>query len=49
MRCWEPKPDANGLVTKTVLNTNISEVEKKIPDTSYLVTTTVVNTEIEEI
>ena len=33
-------------MTKTVLNTNISEVEKKIPDTSYLVTTTVLNTEI---
>ena len=35
--------DASGLVTTTVLNTKISEVENKIPDTSNLVTTTVFN------
>ena len=30
-------------MTRTVLNTNISEVENKIPDPSSLVTATVVN------
>ena len=39
-------PDASGLVTTIVLNTNISEVEKKIPNTSSLVTTTVSNIKI---
>ena len=38
-----------GLVTKTVLNTKISEVENKIPDKSGLVTTTVLNTKISEV
>ena len=32
-------PDANGLVTTTVLNRKINEVENKIPDISGLVTT----------
>ena len=31
--------DTTGLVTKTVLNTKISEVENKIPDNSKYVTT----------
>ena len=39
----------SGLVTATVLNTNISEVENKIPGTSSLVTTTVLNTKITEV
>ena len=34
-------PDTNCLVTNTVLNTKISEVEKKIPNTSNLVTAAV--------
>ena len=34
----------NILVTTTVLNTKISEVENKIPDTRSLVTTDVPNT-----
>ena len=33
----------------TVLNTKISEVEKKVPVTSDLVTTTVLNTKISEV
>ena len=37
------------LVTRTVLNTKINEIENKIPDTSSLVTTTVLNTKISEI
>ena len=41
-------PDTSVLVTPTVLNTKIIEVENKIPDTSSLVTTTVVNTKINE-
>ena len=41
-------PDTSVLVTATVLNTKIIEVENKIPDTSSLVTTTVVNTKINE-
>ena len=36
-------------MTKTVLNTKISEVEKKIPDTANLVTTTVLSTKISEV
>ena len=40
------KADTSGLLTTTVLNTNISEVENKIPNTSNLVTTTVLNTKI---
>ena len=42
-------PDTSGLVTTTVLNTKISEVENKILDTSRLVTTTVLNTKISEV
>ena len=38
--------DQSGLVTTTVLNTNISEVENKIPNTCNLVATTVLNKEI---
>ena len=37
-------PDTSGLVTTTVKNTKISEVENKIPNTSSLVSTTVFNT-----
>ena len=36
-------PDTSGLVTTTVLNTKISEVENKIPDTSSLLTTAALN------
>ena len=36
-------------MTTTVLNTKITEVEKKIPDTSSLVTATVLNTKISEV
>ena len=36
--------DTSGLVTNTVLNTKISEVENKIPNTNGLVTTIVFNT-----
>ena len=36
-------PDTNGLVTTTVLNTKIIEVENKIPDPNILVATTVLN------
>ena len=36
-------------MTKTVLNTKISEVENKIPDTSSLVTTAVLNIKIIEV
>ena len=32
-------PDTSGLVTTTVLNTNISKVENKIPNDSNLVIT----------
>ena len=42
------KPDTNGLMTTIVLNTKISEVEKKVPDSSSLVTTTVLNTKVSE-
>ena len=38
-----------GLVTTTVLNTKISEVENKIPNISGLVTTTVFYTKISEV
>ena len=41
--------DKNGLVTATVLNTKIEEVEKEIPDDSSLLTTTVLNKKIGEI
>ena len=39
----------SGLVTTTVLNTKISEVEKKIPDTINLVTANALNTKISEV
>ena len=42
-------PNTRRLVTKTVLNTKISEVENKIPNTGSLVTTTVLNTKINEV
>ena len=42
-------PDTSGLVSTTVLNTKISEVENKIPEASGLVTTTVFNTKIGEV
>ena len=42
-------PDTSNLVTNTVWNTEISEVESKIRDTSSLVTTTVFNTKISEV
>ena len=32
-------PDTSGLVTTTVLNTKISQVENKIPDNSKYITT----------
>ena len=41
--------DTNGLVSSTVLNIKISEVETKIPGTSSLVNTTVLNAKISEI
>ena len=43
------KTDVNGLVTTTVLNTTISEVQNKTPDTSSLITTTIFNTKVEEV
>ena len=42
-------PDTISLVTTTVLNTKLSEVENKTPNTSSLVTTTVLNTKISEV
>ena len=42
-------PDTSGLVTTTVLNTEISEVKNKIPDTRGLVTATVLNKKISEV
>ena len=36
-------------MTATVLNTKVSEIEKKISDPSSLVTTTVLNTKISEV
>ena len=41
-------PDMSVLVTTTVLNTKLSEVENKIPDTSALMTTAVLITKISE-
>ena len=41
--------DTNGLVTITVLNTKISEVDNEIPDTSGLLTTNVLNIKISEV
>ena len=42
-------PDTSGLVTTTVLNSKISDIENKIPDASSLVTTNVLNTKIGEL
>ena len=39
----------SGLVTTTVLNTKIGEVEKKIPNTINLVTSNALNTKISEV
>ena len=48
-RCWSKEIlDTSGLVTTTVLNIKMSEVEKKIQNTSSLVTTTVLDTKISE-
>ena len=41
-------PDTSGLVTATVLNTKISEVNNKIPHTSSLTTTAVLSSKISE-
>ena len=41
--------DASGLVTATVLNTKISEVENQILNVGGLVITTVVNSKISEV
>ena len=43
------KLDASGLVTTTILNTKIIEVENMIPDSSSLVTTNFLNTKISEV
>ena len=42
-------PRTSGLVTATVLNTKISEIENKIPNTRNLVTTNVLNTKVIEV
>ena len=42
-------PDTSGLVTTTVLNTKITEIENKIPDTSILVSAAVLNAKISEV
>ena len=42
-------PDSCDLVTITILNIKIGEVENKIPDVSGLVTTAVLNTKIGEV
>ena len=46
---WYKILDTSGLVTTTVSNTKISEVENKISYTRSLVTTTVWNTKISEV
>ena len=43
------KNNTSGIVTTTVLNTEISEVENKIPNMSGLVIITVLNTKISEL
>ena len=43
------KTDTSGLMTTTVLNTKVSEVDNKIPDTCSLVTTNVLKTKISEV
>ena len=35
-------------MTRTVVNTKVSEIEKKVPDASNLVTTIVLNTKISD-
>ena len=45
----EKIPDMSALVTTTVLNTKISEVENKVPNTSNLVTTNVLHIKISEV
>ena len=42
-------PKVSSLVTTTILNAKIGEVESKIPNTKGLVTTTVLNTKIGEV
>ena len=42
-------PDVSGLITTTVLNTKIGEIENKIPDMSGFVITKNVNTKIAEV
>ena len=42
-------PDTSGLMITAVLNTKISEFEKKIPNMSGLVTTTLLNAKISEV
>ena len=41
--------DTSGLVTTTVLNTKVGQVENKIPDTIGLLTSIVLNTKISEV
>ena len=43
------KRDTGGLITTTVLNSKITEVENKIPNTCSLVTRTVLNIKISEV
>ena len=45
----EKIPDASGLVTTTVLNTKLSEVENKTPNSRSLVTTTILNARNSEV
>lgn len=42
-------PSVRGLLTTTVHNTKIVEVEKELPDVSDLVTTTVLNKNVAEV
>ena len=42
-------PGTTGLLTTTVLNRKVGEVENKIPNTNSLVTATVLNARISEI
>lgn len=41
--------DVSGLLTTTVFNTKIKEVENKIPDTNGLVALRILNTKIENV
>ena len=47
--CWLKITRYKWLVNTNVLNTKVSEVEKKNPDTSILVTKIVLNTKISEV